>query len=86
MVFIKTCNHQGAKDCQNRGAPPESPVFDSHAVKGLSPAIEKGETDASVTDEVTGFANEVMYLVPVRRADRPKEMHPKWIKPSAGIV
>jgi|HubBroStandDraft_5_1064220.scaffolds.fasta_scaffold643599_2 hypothetical protein len=86
MVFIETGDDKGAEHRQNRSASPQGPVFDSHAVKGLSPAIEKGETDASVTDEVTGFANEVMYLVPVRRADRPKEMHPKWIKPSAGIV
>ena len=86
MVFIETGDDKGAEHRQNRSASPQGPVFDSHAVKRLSPAIEKGETDASVTDEVTGFANEVMYLVPVRRADRPKEMHPKWIKPSAGVV
>ena len=86
MVFIETGNDKGAEHCQNRSAPPQGPVFDGHAVKRLSPAIEKGETDGSVTDEVTGFANEVMYLGPVRRADRPKEMNPQWIKPSAGVV
>ena len=86
MVFIKTGDQKGAEHRQNRSAAPQGPVFDGHPVKGLSPAIEKSKTDASVTDEVTGFSNKVMYLVPVSRADRPKEMHPQWIEPSAGVV
>ena len=86
MVLIQTGDDKGAEHRQNRSPSPQGPVFDSHAVKRLSPAIEKGETDASVTDEVTGFANEVMYLGPVRRADRPKKMNPQWIKPPAGVV
>ena len=44
MVFIKTGDYQGAKNCQNRGAPPKSPVFDGHSVKRLSPTVEKRET------------------------------------------
>lgn len=79
MVFIKTGNHQGAKDCQNRGAPPETPVFDGHAVKRLSPAVEESEADQSVTDEVAGLTDEMMYLLPVCRAGRTKEMHPQRI-------
>ena len=86
MVFIQTCDNKGAEHRQNRSASPKGPVFDSHAVKRLSPAVEKGETHASVTDEVTGFANEVMDHAPVRRADRPEQMNPQWIKPPAGVV
>ena len=54
MVFIKTGDQQGAKNCQHRSAPPESPVSDGHAVKRLSPTVEKSETDQSVTDKVAG--------------------------------
>jgi hypothetical protein len=79
MVFIKTGNHQGAKDCQNRGAPPETPVFDSHSVKRLPPTVEKSETHQSVTDEVAGLTDEMMYLLPVCRARRTEEMHPQRI-------
>ena len=79
MVFIKTGNYQGAKDCQHRGAPPKSPVFDGHAVKRLSPAVEKSEADKSVADEVAGLADEMMYLLPVCRARRTKEMYPERI-------
>lgn len=86
MVFIETGDQKGAEHRQNRRAPPQCPVFDGHPVKRLSPAIEKSETDASVSDEVAGLANEVMYLVPMSWADRPKEMHPQWIKPSAGVI
>ena len=79
MVFIKTGNHQGAKDCQNRGAPPECPLFDGHAVKRLSPTVEKSKADQSVTDEVAGLTDEMMYLLPVCRARRTKEMYPERI-------
>ena len=85
MVFIETGNYQGAKDGQNRGAPPESRVFDGHAVKRLSPAVEKCETDQSVTDEVAGLADEMMYLLPVCQGRRTKEMYPERIEPSAGV-
>ena len=85
MVFIKTGDHQGAKDCQNRSSPPETPVFDSHAVKRLSPTVEKSETDQPVTDEVAGLADQMMYLFPVCRARRTEEPHPQRIEPSAGI-
>ena len=85
VVFIQTGNHQGAKDCQNRGAPPKSPAFDSHSVKSLPPTIEKSKTDQSVTDEVAGFTDEMMYLLPVCRARRTKEMHPQRIQPFAGV-
>jgi len=85
MVFIKTGDHEGAKNRQNRGAPPETPVFDGHAVKRLSPTVEKSETHQSVTDEVAGLTDEMMYLLPVRRARRTKEMHPQRIEPFAGV-
>jgi hypothetical protein len=85
MVFIETGDHQGAKNRQHRGAPPETPVFDGHAMKRLSPAVEKSETDQSVTDEVAGLADEMMYLLPVCRARRTKEMYPERIEPSAGV-
>ncbi len=79
MVFVKTGNHQGAKNGKNRGAPPECPVFDGHAMKRLPPAIEKSEADQSVTDEVAGLTDDMMYLLPVCRARRTKEMHPQRI-------
>ena len=79
MVFIQTGNDQGAKNCQYRGAPPEGPVFDRHAVKRLSPAVEKSEADQSVTDEVAGLTDEMMDLLPVCRARRTKEVHPERI-------
>jgi hypothetical protein len=79
MVFIQTGNHQGAKDRQNRGAPPKSPVFDGHAVKRLSPAVEKSEADQAVTDEVSGLTNQMMYLLPVCWGWRAKEMYPERI-------
>jgi len=85
MVFIQTGHPQGAKNCQNRGAPPESPVSDGHAVKRLSPTIEKGETDQSVTDEVAGLADDMMDLLPLRRARCTEEPHPQRIEPSAGV-
>jgi hypothetical protein len=85
MVFIKTGDHQGAKNRQNRGAPPEGPVFDGHSVKRLPPTVEKSETDQSVTDKVAGLTDEMMYLLPVRRGWRTKEMHPQRIQPSASV-
>lgn len=45
MVFIKAGDHQGTKDRQNGGAPPQSPLFDGHAVECLPPAVEKSEAD-----------------------------------------
>ena len=85
MVFIQTGHHQGAKHCQNRGASPESPVSDSHAVKRLSPTIEKSETDQSVTNEVARLADDMMDLVPLCRARCTEEPHPQRIEPSAGV-
>ena len=85
MVFIETGDHQSAKDSQNRGTPPETPVFDGHSVKRLSPTVEKSETHQSVTDEVAGLPDEMMYLRPVCRGRRAKEMHPERIQPSAGV-
>jgi hypothetical protein len=60
-------------------------VLDGHAVKRLPPAIEKCDTDESVTDEVAGLADEMMYLIPVCRADRTKEPHPYRVQPVAGV-
>ena len=85
MVFIKTGDNQRAKNRQHRGAPPETPVFDGHAVKRLSPTVEKGETDQSVTDKVAGLADEMVDLCPVFRAGRAKEAHPQRTKPLAGV-
>jgi hypothetical protein len=85
MVFIKTGNHQGAKDRQNRSSPPKTPVFDRHSVKGLSPTVEKSETDQSVTNEVTGLTDEMVYLLPVCRGRRTEQMHPQRIQKSAGV-
>jgi hypothetical protein len=85
MVFIKARDHQGAKNRQNRGAPPKSPVFDSHSVKRLPPTVEKSETDQSVTDEVASLTDEMMYLLPVCRARRTEEMDPQRIQKSAGV-
>ena len=61
-------------------------MFDGHTVKSLPPTVEKSDTDESVTDEVTGLANEMVYLCPVCRADRPKEPNSQWVKPLAGVV
>jgi hypothetical protein len=85
MVFIQTGHDQRAKNCQNRSAPPESPVSDGHAVKRLPPTIEKSETDQSVTDEVTGLPDDMMYLFPLCRVRGSEEMHPQRIEPSAGV-
>ena len=85
MVFIETGNDKGAEHCQNRSAPPQGPVFISHPVKGLSPAIKKRETDQSVTDKVAGLADDMMYLFPSCRVWSTKMPHPQWIKPSAGV-
>jgi hypothetical protein len=85
MVFIQTGHDQGAKDCQNRSAPPKRPMFDRHSVKRLPPTVEESETHQSVTDEVAGLTDDMMYLLPLYRARRTKEMHPQRIEPSAGV-
>jgi len=85
VVFIQTGHDQCAKNGQNRSAPPESPVSDGHAVKRLSPTVEKGETDQSVTDEVAGLPDDMMYLFPLCRARGTEEPHPERIEPSAGV-
>src|SRR5882757_10956159 len=73
MVFIQTGHDQGAKDCQNRSAPPKRPMFDRHSVKRLPPTVEESETHQSVTDEVAGLTDDMMYLLPLYRARRTKE-------------
>jgi len=60
-------------------------MFDGHAMKRLSPTVEKSETDQPVTDEVAGLADQMMYVFPVRRARRTKQPHPQGIKPLAGV-
>ena len=85
MVFIETGHHQGTKDRQNGSAAPESPVPDGHAVKRLAPTVEKSQTDQSVTDEVTGLPDEMVYLFPVCRGRGPKQPDPHGIEPSAGV-
>ena len=86
MVLIQNGDEQSAEHRQNRSSPPEGPVFDRHPEKRLSPAIEKSQADDSVAYEMTGLADEMMHLGPMRRADRAKEPHPIWIKPLAGVV
>jgi hypothetical protein len=61
-------------------------MFDRHPMKSLPPTVEKSDTDEPVTNEVTGLADEMMYLRPVGRADRSKEPNPQRIKPLAGVV
>ena len=85
MVFIETGHHQRAKNCQNRSTPPKTPASYGHAVKRLSPTVEKGETDQSVTDKVAGLSDDMMYLFPVCRGRSTKEPHPHRIQQSAGV-
>jgi len=79
MVFIEAGDYQGAEHRQNRSSPPETPVLDSHTVKRLPPTVEESETDQSVTDEVAGLTNKVVYLLPVFWARRTKQMHPQRV-------
>jgi hypothetical protein len=85
MVFIKTGHDQGAKDSQNRSAAPERPMSDRHAVKRLPPTVKKSQTDQSVTDEVTGLPDDMVYLLPVCRRRGPEQPRPHGIEPSAGV-
>jgi len=85
MVFIENGDQQGAENSQNRSPPPKSPMFDGHAVQRLPPTVEEGQTDNSVTDEVTGLTDEMMHLVPVRRADGTKQLDPQRVKPLTGV-
>ena len=85
MVFIETGDDKGAEHRQNRGSPPQVPVSDRYGVKGPSPAMEEGDTHKTVTDEVAGFADEMMHFVPVARADRAKETHPQRVEPVARV-
>src|ERR1700677_1662033 len=59
---------------------------DGHPVKSLPPTVEKSDTHKSVTNKVTGLADEMMYLRPMGRADRPKEPNPQRVKPLASVI
>lgn len=85
MVFIEAGDQEGAEHSQDRSPPPKSPMFDGHAVQGLPPTVEEAQTDNSVTNEVTGLADEMMHFVPVLRADGAKQLNPQRMKPFAGI-
>ena len=86
MVLIQNGDEQSAEHRQNRSSPPKGPMFDRHAEKRLPPAIEKSHADHSVAYEMPGFADEMMHLRPMRRADRAKEPNPVRKKPLAGVV
>ena len=65
MVFIEAGDQQGTEHSQDRSPPPKSPMLDGDAVQRLPPTVEEGQTDNSVTDEMTSLADEMMHFVPV---------------------
>jgi len=85
MVLIQNSDEQSAEHRQDGGSAPEGPMLDRHADKRLPPAVEKSDADQSVAYEMAGLADEMMHLVPVRRADGAKEPNPVWEKPFAGV-
>jgi hypothetical protein len=60
-------------------------VGDGYLVKGPSPTMEESDTHEAVTNEVAGFADEMMHFVPMTRADRAKETHPQRVEPVARV-
>ena len=86
MVLIQYGDEQSAGYSKNGSSPPKGPVSDGHPEKRPSPAIEESQADNSVAYEMTGLADKMMYLDPMRRADGAKEPNPKWIKPLAGVA
>ena len=60
-------------------------MSDGYPVKRPSPAVEESDTYQPVTDEVPGFADEMMHFVPMACADRAKETHPQRVEPVARV-